>query len=407
MKKYVFLTMSIEGVSGNPRYVNNKCGWLKAHGWDPIVFWSFDKTQVELEHTKPFADKKYLFHELNFYPSWFSCRKRSSIVDSIIKTIGSAEEIVIESNKLQLGAWGELIAKKLGVKHIVFVTTEKLVIQNQSTFDFCYKKLLRGEFFNINPAAIKHLFSRFIDVKEPEKYYWDAMMGVDVENTVFPSFDELPEADYTITHFGRTKGYFSYMIEELKRFITVHKDKRFNLFFLGQIINPDVLKNELELPNVHLTIHPPVVVVPKQIFTKSDIVIGTAGCALLSSNNGCKTIAMDVNQNVPLGLIHYTTLDCNTCSGKYKNEKSLSQWLESILIKKEEYTKMVVQDNYHDFDYQMRFVTPPDGLYIDSSKVRENKTRNDKTMIFLSKIGLFKLVDYFYFTKMYVGVAKN
>ena len=168
-----------------------------------------------------------------------------------------------------------------------------------------------------------------------------------------------------------------------------------------------MLKNELELPNVHLTIHPPVVVVPKQIFTKSDIVIGTAGCALLSSNNGCKTIAMDVNQNVPLGLIHYTTLDCNTCSGKYKNEKSLSQWLESILIKKEEYTKMVVQDNYHDFDYQMRFVTPPDGLYIDSSKVRENKTRNDKTMIFLSKIGLFKLVDYFYFTKMYVGVAKN
>lgn len=406
MKKYVFLTMSIEGVSGNPRYVNTKCGWLKEQGWKPLVFWSFDKTKIELEHTKPFGEKKYLYHELNFYPSWFSRRKRNSVVDRIVKTIGNAEEIVIESNKLPLGAWGELIAKKLGVKHIVFVTTEKLVIHNPNTFDFCYKKLQRGEFFNINPAAIKHLFSKFIDIEEPEKYYWDAITDVEFDDRPFPSFDELPEADYTITHFGRSKNYFPYMIEELKRFVNEHKDKRFNLFFLGQIINSDVLYKELGLPNVHITIQPPVVVVPKQIFTKSDIVIGTAGCALLSSNNGCKTIAMDVNRNVPLGLIHYTTLDCNTYSGKYKNEKSLSQWLESILVEKEEYARMVVDDNYHDFDYQMRFVTPPDGLYIDSSKVRENKTRNDKTMIFLSKIGLFSIVDYLFFKKMYGGVSK-
>ncbi len=392
--------MSLEGLSGNPRYVNNKCGWLKKQGWEPIVFWSLDMTQIDLPHTKPFGEKKYIYHEMNFFPSWFTAMRRNTIVNSIIKTIGEADEIVVESNKLQLGAWGELIAKKINAKHINFVTTERLKIHNRNTFDFCYTKLQRGEFFNINKPAVQLLFSKFVDIKEPEKYYWSALMGVDVEEVPFPAFDNLPKADYTITHFGRTKGYFSYMVDELKRFISHYPDKTFNIFFLGQIKEEESLKRNLAFSNVNVAFHLPVMTVPSQLFKKSDVVIGTAGCAWLSVNNGGKTISMDVNNSQPLGLLCYTTLDSNTYSGKYQNNQSLSEWLEILLIKKESYVKMDISNLVHGFEYQMQYVTPSDGFYLDTTKYREPITRNDWLYISLTKIGLFSLVDSIFFRKI-------
>ena len=68
MKKYVFLTQSISGITGNQRYVNNKCRWLRQNGWEVLVFWNYNVSPVELEDVKCFDEKKYIHHELKFYP---------------------------------------------------------------------------------------------------------------------------------------------------------------------------------------------------------------------------------------------------------------------------------------------------------------------------------------------------
>ena len=398
MKKYVFLTRGIEGLSGNPRYVNNKCCWLEEHGWEVVVIWSYNVSKVNLRHIIRFDDKSYIFHELNFYPCWFTKQQRESIIKKILCRIGTAEQIVIESNKLQLGAWGEMIAERLNVKHINFVTTEHIKIHNRPTFDFCYAKLIRNEFFTINPSAVKHLFSNYTTLDHLENYYWSASQGVEIEEYDFASFDELPKADFTISHFGRTKGYFPYMLEELNHFISKHQEKSFNLFFLGDISNVEMIKETLPFSNVHVVYHKAVNVIPLQMFTKSDVIIATAGCASLASKYGGKVISMNVNKNKPLGLMRYTTLDSNTDSGKYENHLSLSEWLTTLLIEKKEFTKMENDWVSHSFDYQMQFVTRPDGCYHDSSNVREKITKNDHLWILLIKIGLFRLVDYLYFS---------
>ena len=399
MKKYVFLTFSITGLSGNPRYVNNKCRWLKQQGWDVMVFWHNDVKKVQLEHVLPFSGKGYIFHELGYYPSWFTKRKRDAIVKILAKRIGKADQIVIESNTLPLGAWGELLAEKLKAKHINFVTTEKVQIQNKDTFDFCYAKLKRNEFFTISESAVKQLFSKFTTIPNAKDYYWSAMMGVAVEEIPFPAFDNMPLADYVITHFGRTKGYFPYMIGEIKQFVTKYPEKKFNLFFLGQINNPASIEKEMEQANVNMVFHPEVSIIPIQIFSKSDVVIGAAGCAWLSAKNGGKTLSMDVNNNQPLGLLQYTTLDTNTCSGKYANSRSLSEWLQTLLIDKAVFNRMDVSTELHDYDYHMQFVTKSDGVYIDSNKMMEEKTAHDKLWIAMSKMGLFKLVDSLFYAK--------
>ncbi len=400
MKKYVILCKGIEDLSGAPRYVNNKCSYLKEQGWEVFVFWSYDVSRAQLEHLIPFDKKEFIYHELHFFPCWFTKRRQNGVIDRIAKRIGPADQIVIESNKLQLGAWGEMLARKLNAKHINFVTTEKIKIHYKETFEFCYTKLRRNEFFCINAAMVKQMFSNFVELERPEDYYWSASPGVEIEDYSFPDFDNLPEADYTITSFGRTKGYFPNMLDELNDFISSHPDKSFNVFFLGDLNNAEMIRIKLDLRNVHLSIHPEAVkVIPLQMITKSDVIIATAGCANIAARSGGKVLSMDVNLKKPLGLLRYTTLDSNTYSGKYENNRSLSEWLQALLIDKTIFQLMPETRERRSFDYQMQYVTPPDGVYLDSSKVRENITKNDGFWMFLSKIGMFRLVDYLYFTK--------
>lgn len=408
MSKYVILCKGIEDLTGAPRYVNNKCRYLKEHGWDVLVFWSYDIRHAKLPHLLPFNEKIFIFHELQFYPCWFTKEKQNKVIDSIANRIGAAEEIVIESNKLQLGAWGEMLAKKIKAKHINFVTTEKLIIRNKPTFDYCYSKLQRHEFFTISPSAVKHLFSNYLSFEKPEDYYWSAMQGVEVEERDFPAFDRMGKADYTITSFGRTKGYFPYMLEELKAFIINHPGEKFNIFFLGDIINQEQIKEKLDFANVNLVIHPQAVeIVPRQIFTQSDLVIATAGCAALAAKYGGKVISMDVNRNVPLGYLGYTTLDHNTYSGKYLNDSSLSEWLQRLLIDIESFEPLEQVNLAHDFDYQMQYVIPSDGHYVDSSKVNEKITRYDMVYSALCKIGFWPIVEHLFYRRKKKRFSKN
>lgn len=400
MKKYVFLVKGIEGLSGGPRYVNNKCAYLKNHGWDVYVFWTIDISRAELEHVIPFDQPKYVFHELQFYPCCFTKKQRNRIINRIVGVVGSAEQIVVESNKLQLGAWGEMLAQELKAKHIIFVTTERIKIGNENTYNYCIAKLKRKEFFTIHDVAVSYLFSNFCIIDHPDAYYWSAMQNVECEEYPFPSFDNMPKSDYTIVSFGRSKGYFPYMLNELESFVTTHCNKSFNIFFLGDLKETKGISEQLGKRNVNLVLFPQAVgIVPKQIFTKADVVIATAGCAYLAAENGGKVISMDVNKNVPLGLLGYTTNDCNTDSGKNVITNSLSEWLQTLLIGKKEYPRISFSTPIHGFDYQMQFATLSDGFYYDTSKVQERITRHDRIIKVLIRLGFFRLVDYLFFKK--------
>lgn len=394
-KKYVLLTRGITGLSGNPRYVNFKCKYLKENGWDVVVIWSHNIGNLELEHVKPFANN--VIHELQFFPSWFNRFDQNKVVDKMMEIIGSAGKIVIESNKLQLAAWGELLAKKLNVKHVSFITTEGICINNKSSFDFYYAKLKRNEFFCISPSMVRKMFSKYLPEIEAEKYYWSASNGVEVRDVSFPEFDNLPLADYTISHFGRHKSYFPNMIKELGLFVNNHLNKRFNIFFLGDVGNEDDIKNGLNMDNVTLVFSPPLEIIPESFIKKSDIIIGTAGCAHIVQRNGGKVLSMCIDDNEPLGLLGCTTLDSNVRSGKYDNPYSVSKWLEKTLIEGKHFETLADTHVSHSFDYQMQFFTEPDGVYIDSRKVDEKLSAHDKLWSTCMRLGFSKpLVELFF-----------
>ena len=114
--KFVFLTFTMEGVTGGPSYINNKVKWLKEQGWEVIVFDHYGslnvKSKIVLENLKPYCTNRFL--ELFFPPKYFSKKQRERIINMLVETIGKSDDYVIETNTPRMALWGELLAKKLG-----------------------------------------------------------------------------------------------------------------------------------------------------------------------------------------------------------------------------------------------------------------------------------------------------
>ena len=112
------------GYSGGPTYVRNKLLYLKEHGWDVIVFDStgFANAKIQLHDLKCFENNRY--QELFFNPFWLRKSRREKILSEIISKIRNDERIVIESNTVAMSLWGELIASRIGAKHLVYIELE-------------------------------------------------------------------------------------------------------------------------------------------------------------------------------------------------------------------------------------------------------------------------------------------
>lgn len=335
--KYVFLTYSMAGLSGSPSYVNNKVKWLNERGIDTVVFDHYGRldvnSEIVLENLSLYINNRML--ELFFPPSFFTKKQRAKVLDRMYNTIGEANDYVVESNSPRLALWGELLAEKLYAKHLVLCVGEFLSIRSEEEYRFLDFKLNRRELFTIKPQAIQNLFKGYkvISDEEASNLFFSASMGVRPENVPFPELDGLPIADYRILSFGRYKPYFDNMIKGVVKFANNHKDQRINFLIWGALSLPSSSLIDLEsASNLFVKFIPAKRPVPQVAFDYSDVVIATAGCANLSYRTGTRTISMDVQTCLPLGVMGFTTLDSVYSSVQDQPLYDVCCLLEDVLI---------------------------------------------------------------------------
>ena len=395
MQKYVFFTNSMGGYSGGPSYVCNKLKYLREYGWDVAVFDSTGdgNAKIELKVFKEFESNRY--QELYYYPQLLRESRRERVIAEIIEKIGTFEEIVIESDGPQIAIWGEIIAKRIGAKHIVFILSENLIIDNQSLYEYLKFKANRNEMFSISVNAYKKLMSKFETAIDAENHYLSALTNVPIEDVVCEELSQLGKSKFTIGHLGRYKSYFKYMFQNVADFARLHQNEAIDFVLLGV----DSVSQELQdiLPfNLYLKCISSRRPIPKRFYDITDVVIATAGCAGASFRNGAKVISMDVFNNNPLGVLGYDTIDTNIRSNNNHYNLSLSETLENVLVKKKyEGNPIYTFPKGRGFDYHLRFATLSDGKYYDVEKI--NIPRNGK-ISFLIKLDLVGLCsEYRYF----------
>lgn len=337
--KYVFLTFTMEGVTGSPSYVNRKVKWLQEKGVETIVFDHYGglnlNGKVVLENLLTYKNNRML--ELFFPPSYFTKRQRTNVLEKLCNRIGEADDYVVESHSTRLALWGELLAKRLLAKHLILNVGEHLSIRGEEEYRFLDFKLNRRELFTIKPQTIQDMFKgyRFISDEEAQNLFFAALMGVKPEDVPMPELEDLPIADYKILSFGRHKPYFDNMIKGVVKFAQLHPAERVNFLIMGDVVlsskTLDYLKS---VSNLFVKFIPSKRPVPKAVFDYSDVVIATAGCANLSYiTAGVKTISMDVNTCLPLGVMGYTTVDSVYSSNQDQPVYDVCNLLEDVLVR--------------------------------------------------------------------------
>lgn len=337
--KYVFFTFTLDGVTGGQRYVNNKVKWLQEKGYEVVVFDHRGGLSLEgnvvLEYLKPFQDNRYL--ELFFPPSYFTKKQRERIIDDICQRIGEADDYVIESNSGRLSFWGELVAQRIHAKHIILDVGEHPDIRNRKDYEFYSFKFDRNELLFINPQVAKSLFKGYRNISDEEAatHFYSAIMNVIPEDVPMLELEGLPEADFKILSFGREKPYFGKMIEGVTSFAKKYKDYKFNFLLMGVEELPKQYISQMDsADNLFYKLIPLKLIVPKAIFSYSDVVIATAGCANISYKEGSKTISYNVETNSPLGVMGYTTINSVVDNNGENNCFDLATILDEVLIQK-------------------------------------------------------------------------
>ncbi len=315
MKQYIFLTFAIYGIGGTQIYVRNKSNYLKEKGWDIKVITTESKgmSSVVVKELLPYQEM--VFPELMKNPNLYTPKEREKILDKVCQIIGEiSKDSVIEANFIQVTFWGELLAKRLGIRNFIFLIQEDYEIRIKNYLKFFKYKFERGEFAVNTKYALKKLFQGFFEIPDGIDAYLSAVCHNTVEDCETSLVEALPKSDFTIASIGRiNKPFVAPMLEKLTTYAKQHSNNTFLFLFIGgspeQEDSDRLYRMVDQVTNIKILITGPIFPIPLKLMCKVDAYVASAGSAKTSADAGFPTIAIDANDYEPIGIVGYTTDD--------------------------------------------------------------------------------------------------
>lgn len=343
MKKYIFITYSIKRVGGVQCYVSAKTDYLERCGWQVYVFCPglhspkypcpissmnryINNGLISWLGAPPFALPSYLV------------RKTKEQMMNVIGGCNSDDEIIIESHEDVYSQWGELLASELGGRHYFYTMNESFRNKDnyyESKIDFYIFKFRRREILG-TLSTFTRLFEGYLKVSKEDIV---GEMWIDespIQDVYCEKVENVIRLDYNICYIGRgTKPYVPFIISDVAKFASMHKDKTVQLLTVSNLDPHRELINEVKEanPNLHIIelgfLHP----IPQSLYTKVDVVIAGAGSARHSCEIGAMTIVADSETCKSNGLLGYDTLDA-VFQDKDSVVTDFCEALERVLVKK-------------------------------------------------------------------------
>lgn len=313
MKNYIILTVDIHPIGGMQLYVSGKAKYLEKNGWRVNIF--FDSYEQDL--CKDMELNKYLdgnIPELELSPAEFPKFLINRVLKKMVQKIGeTGDEIIIESQSSSYALWGELLAKKLKAKHFCFLcneefrSPEKYYDRYIDFFDFKHK---RRELAGIHQNSCALLFEGYKDVSPSEALSFTAKAKEPVQDVLDHRLDAIKQADYTICYIGRiNKGYVPNILDGVCEFAKEHRDNLVQMVFVGDVTpRMDLIREKInDIPNLRTCLLGDLVPIPRELFSRIDVVIAGSGCALCSAREGIATIVADAQNYKSNGILGVDT----------------------------------------------------------------------------------------------------
>lgn len=375
-KLFIFMSFCIVPIGGMEMHMAGLSKYLEKNGWKVFIF---TPEPSELKTAIP-SLQKYLKAGGNVPFVVTPPYKTPAVLQEIgmnlmVKkltdycgNLSKYDEIVIESCESIRSFWAELLAEKIGARHIFMATEENPRLGAccyEDNLDFYYFKFKRNELVGF-PQNVRKLFNGYKDVNDlidenAPLYLAETEPIQDVPD--FP-INNIQKLDWNICHFGRTmKPFVPHVIAGVGEFARRHPDKKINFIFIGQIIpeRETLIRQTFEgLDNVMITPLGDMVPIPRSLFSKIDVVCAMAGCATYSSFEGVPVIVGNaVNPDKTNGVLGVDTKDTVYDTG---DKISYAEALENVLVKK----------LYDGKNFDLPDVKPSEDQYADLWKVLDN-----------------------------------
>ena len=401
MKKYVFVTPHIEGMGGAQMYLYSKYKTLMAQGWEVTLLHASRKPSI----LPVFKDFYNAIPELLFQTNCYTKRRVNNVIDHIIQTYFTKEydEIIIESTCIPQSTWAELLAQRVGGKHLAYLLQEKNVLSCNHV-DFFKFKHNRGELAGIKQSAISRMFQPYMVFNENEA---KALAAYGCSNTVYdvehPIVEQVKalEVDYIIGSVGRLdKPFVMPSLEKVNNFIAQHPENTFALVLLGGSNNPEVAQRIREkfdnLFNCTLLISGFLFPLPRAVFSLINVFFGSAGSSRVAMHEGCISISIDATDYKPIGILGQTTN--NTLSRSIDEPPlDLCVLLDEIFYKKK-YKRVEAFPVAPNLDYTSHFeflsTSEQEKVYYDILKIKNSSLQAQFMKFFISFIGPYRYWDF-------------
>lgn len=340
MRKYIILTADIRVIGGMQCYVMGKLVALEKMGWEvQILFYGLDKGRPCI-FNKFTKFKKNRIPEMGLPPFSFPKIIVKTVLKRMLKRVGNIEEkydeVIIESHDDKTAPWGEMLAKALGARHIIFLLNEKYRGKDKyykAFIDYYKFKLNRKEILG-SDSAVKFLFEDYED-DCVHTFKTNLIIEEDpIQDVYNEKLDKLVRADWNICYLGRAeKSYVPYIIEGVGEFARRHMDKRIQFIMVGDaaVQRKNLAEYIVPLSNMTLVelgdLHP----LPKNLYTKVDVVIAGSGSARCSVYEGVPVIVADAITYKSEGLLGYQTQE-SVSNVSNSQQQSFAESLEDVFV---------------------------------------------------------------------------
>lgn len=334
MKRYIILGYFFN-MGGGPLYTRNKVEYLKKNGWKVEVYTG--KTgKLLLDDMKEFENN--YFPELGYFPFYIKRKNRKRIIEAIVGNT-KYEETIIESSNLPYGLWGELIAEKIGAKHVMFYLDEQYSDYAPWIYKYLDFKHNRKELAGIVAGSMQRMFKQYKNISDKEDYHLRFCSVNQISDKNNPVIETIQRGDINLGCISRLdKDYIIPMVKEICKFAEGMPEKRIVFILVGDASDKNILK-EIEkivesVSNLELYALGALSPLPHNLIDFVDYFIGTAGSTKVTAQEQKITIYLDTVDAYPVGIRGYDT-EGGIFAAKKEENRTLSVYL-SDLVKDEE-----------------------------------------------------------------------
>lgn len=368
-KLYIFFVRSIVNIGGAEIYTRNKLNDLKKKGYEVIIF-STKLGICYIDELRQFQN--LIFQELANDPFLYTKNQRNKIINLVVKKIGDIsnyDEIIIESQTVQLAVWGEIFSKKMNASNFCFFSDDRFAQLFPSTADFLKYKLKRKELVGIAPQSLGLLFKGNYNIQEDEKYNLRFYCSNSIEecNDFKLNIPNIENYDIILGSITRLEKVCTpFIMDNILEFAKDNTDKRILFIFFGGSSNRKLenfyKKKMSKQKNLDFIITGIIYPIPLQLVKQVDLFISVSGAAGATTREGIPTLVIELETGRPLGILKF-----NTNSSQYKDSASdylapnIKSFLNEVFIEKkyclDEIKKSLVIEKYIvDFSSHFDFI---------------------------------------------------